>query len=71
MSLLGITQARLALYLKAEQACLLNQSYTIKDRTFTRADLDVLRRTIDRLEEKIEQIKNGGIGVRQIIPRDG
>ena len=41
-----LTEARemLALYIAAEKLCLLNQSYTIKDRTYTRADLATLAR---------------------------
>ena len=36
-------------YLEAEDAVLLNQSYTIRNRTFTRADLDTIRKVIKDL----------------------
>ena len=40
---------RLRRYLEAEEAVLLNQAYTIRDRTFTRADLDAIRKVISDL----------------------
>ena len=40
---------RLRKYLEAEDAVLLNQSYTIRNRTFTRADLDTIRKVIKDL----------------------
>ena len=46
MDLKSIQRERLRQYLKAEQAILLNQSYTIGSRTFTRADLYQVRRAI-------------------------
>jgi hypothetical protein len=35
-----VAQEMLNLYLEAEKAILVNQSYTVKNRTFTRANLD-------------------------------
>lgn len=70
MSKYSITQSRLNAYLAAEAACLTNQSYTIKDRTYTRADLAVLARTINSLRAKLEQLKNGGMVVKRFVPRD-
>ena len=40
---------RLRRYLEAEEAVLLNQSYTMKNRVFTRADLDTIRKVIQDL----------------------
>ena len=44
-----IKNDRLRKYLEAEDAVLLNQSYTIRNRTFTRADLDTIRKVIKDL----------------------
>ncbi len=46
MTLKEIQRERLRQYLKAEQAILLNQSYTIGSRTFTRANLEDVRKVI-------------------------
>ena len=40
---------RLRRYLEAEEAVLLNQSHTIRNRVFTRADLDTIRKVIQDL----------------------
>lgn len=70
MSILASKQSRLEMYKQAEAACLKNQSYTIKDRTYTRADLAVIARTIKSLENDIAQLQNGGMRVSRIVPRD-
>ena len=58
-------------YIKAEEACLSNQSYTIKDRTYTRADLGDIQRGRKELAEQIALIQQGGgIRVRRFVPRD-
>ena len=44
-----IKNERLRKYLEAEEAVLLNQSYTIRNRVFTRADLDTIRKVIKDL----------------------
>ena len=44
-----IKNDRLRKYLEAEDAVLLNQSYTIRNRTLTRADLDTIRKVIKDL----------------------
>ena len=71
MSTLSEKQSLLAEYYKAERAALKNQSYTIKDRTYTRADLGTIARYREKLESEIAQIQNGGIRVRRFVPRDG
>lgn len=44
-----IQNERLRLYLEAEKAVLLNQSYTIAGQTYTRANLATIRAAIDDL----------------------
>lgn len=45
----AIQNQRLALYLEAERAVLSGQSYTIGNRTLTRASLSEIRKAIDAL----------------------
>lgn len=63
---------RLQLYKDAEEAILLGaQSYTIKKRTLTRADLDAIARHIKRLEtEELKLMRGGNIRVQRVVPRD-
>ena len=49
MTIKEVQRERLKKYLAAEEAILLNQSYTIGNRVFTRADLDVVRKMISDL----------------------
>ena len=49
MDLKTIQRERLRQYLKAEQAILLNQEYTIGSRTFRRPDLETVRKVIANL----------------------
>ncbi len=67
------TQERLALYLQAERAILAGaQSYSIGNRTLTRADLRVIRDQIQRLNSDCMQLARGaGIRVQRVVPRDG
>ena len=44
-----IKNDRLRKYLEAEEAVLLGQSYTLRDRTLTRADLNTIRKVIKDL----------------------
>ena len=72
MASLAEKRSLLQEYIKAEKAALKNQSYTIKDRTFTRADLAAIQRGRSTLESEIAQMeRGGGIRVRRIVPRDG
>ncbi len=70
----SLTEARnmLALYLEAERAILRGaQSYTIKDRTFTRADLSDVTRGRKDWETRVTALERGGtINVRRVLPRD-
>lgn len=56
----GITlaqaEARLAAYLAAEEAVLANQSYTIGDRTFTRADLAKIQDGIITWDSRVKSL---------------
>ena len=61
---------RLAQYLAAEVAILKSQSYTIKDRTFERANLREVRQAIKDLQNQIKLKERGGKRVRKILPRD-
>ena len=72
-SSITISEARnmLALYIDAEKRVLLNQSYTIKDRTYTRADLNVIARERKRWQAIVDSLTAGGsVRVRQVLPRD-
>lgn len=69
--LLADLKRRLAEYKVCESAILMNQSYTIKDRTFTRTDLVEVRKAIDELQQQINGMENGGnIHVRRVVFRD-
>ena len=60
------------MYLKAEEAVLTSQSYTIGTRTLSRADLAEIPKGIEYLDKKIDEIESSG-GKRRafrVIPRD-
>ena len=57
-------QRQRELYLKAEEAVLISQSYTIGTRTVTRADLTEIRKAIEYLDS------GGKRRVFRVIPRD-
>jgi len=65
-------RTRLALYKLAEEAILNGaQSYTIKNRSLTRADLDAIARNIKRLEtEELKLMRKGSMRVQRIVSRD-
>ena len=46
-------ERRLAMYLEAEEKILLNQSYTVGNRTYVRTDLKTVRAVIAELEEAL------------------
>ena len=57
-----ILKSRLELYLEIERKILLSgQSYTIGNRTLTRADLSEIRKIIDDLSTQLDamELKNG------------
>lgn len=75
---MGLTQTELDAkklllveYLAAEVKILkTSQSYTIKDRTYDRANLKTLQNERRRLEKEIKDAERGGKRVRQVVPRD-
>jgi hypothetical protein len=69
--LLADLKRRLAEYKVAESAILMNQSYTIKDRTFTRTDLAEVLKAIDELQQQINGMENAGnVRTRRVVFRD-
>lgn len=75
----GITlaqaQAKLDLWMDAEDKVATGQSYTIStaggSRTLTRADLGEIRRNIDYWDQKVRRLSGGGIRVRHARPATG
>lgn len=64
-------QQRLIEYRNAESAILKGQSYTIKDRTLTRASLKHVQDEINRLITTINSLqRGGGVRGRRAVPRD-
>jgi hypothetical protein len=61
---------RLANYLLAEAKILKGQSYQIKDRTLTRADLRWVQNEIRRLQAEVTRLEGGGMRVKRGVPRD-
>lgn len=68
---IGQIQARLDQYLEAERKILLNQSYTIGTRTYTRANLRWIQKGIDDMQKALVAADgNGTIRVRKALFRD-
>lgn len=71
----GITlaeaEARLQEYLTAESAVLSNQSYRIKDREMTRADLKDIREGIVFWDSRVRSLSGGGRRARFATPTSG
>jgi len=72
----GITlaqaEAQLTAYLAAETAVLKGQSYTIGQRSLTRADLADIRAGIDAWDARVKQLTNSAQGrsrARIVVPR--
>jgi hypothetical protein len=65
----GITlaqcEAQLALWLEADAAVATNQSYSIKDRSLTRADAAEITRKIDYWNGKVQQLTRAASGIRR------
>ena len=68
----GITlsqaEAKLTLWLAAEEAVASSQSYTLSGRTLTRANLKEIRETIDYWERKVIRLTGGGIRITGATP---
>lgn len=69
-TLLEMKKARLDKYYSAEEAILLNQSYTLNGRSVTRANLSEIRKGITMLEKEIKEMENGSGFTRRVIPMD-
>ena len=64
-------QEMLALYIEAEKHILLGQSYTIKDRTLTRADLRTVAQERRKWQTIVDTLINeGSVRVRRVLPVD-
>jgi len=73
MASVTISQAQemLAKYIEAEKAVLLNQSYTIGTRTYTRANLSAIRAGRAEWQKVYDQLSgSGGMRVRRVVFRD-
>ena len=68
----GITlaqaEAKLALWLAAEEKVATGQSYSIAGRSLTRANLGEIRETIDYWDSKVQRLTRGGIRVTGMTP---
>lgn len=72
---LDTAQRHLDQWLEAEAAVTTNQSYTVGNRSLTRANLSDIRRQIEYWEKKVKELEikeNGGRRNRMysIVPRD-
>jgi len=67
------TQARLALYIAAEQSILVGgQAYSIGNRSLDKGDLKEIRAAIVALHSELNTLTRGGkIRVQRVVPRDG
>ena len=72
MTRLEIAQSRLELYRAAEQAILAGaQSYSIRNRSLTRADLKEIASMIESLQDEIETLEGKSRGYsRRIVIMD-
>ncbi|MDA3732836.1 DUF6148 family protein [Niameybacter massiliensis] len=69
-NLLEMKKKRLEMYYEAEQAILLNQSYTVDGMTLNRANLSHVQKQIKQLENDIRRADGKGRRVRRVIPLD-
>ena len=74
----GITlaqaEAKLTVWLAAEEACSVNQSYKINDRELTRADLKEIAARVEYWDGKVKKLTRQAIGrsrTRYIVPGGG
>ncbi len=72
---LETAKRHLDIWLEAEERVAINQSYTILDKTFTRANLGEIRRQIEYWENKVQELQNiakrkGRNRIYRIVPRD-
>ena len=67
---LEIAEAQLSNWLAANEAVALNQSYSINNRSLTRADAGTIQSQIDYWDMKCNSLgrRSGGITVRNLVP---
>lgn len=65
---LEVAQAKLALWLEAEEKISLKQSYTISGRSMSHANLGEVRDQIKFWEKRVIRAQRGGVRVRQVLP---
>jgi len=61
---LAQAEAKLAMWLAAEDAVANSQSYTMGSRSMTRANLREIRETLDYWERRVQRLSRGGIRIR-------
>lgn len=70
----GITlaqaEAQLQVWMDASTAVASGQSYTIADRSLTRADARAIQQQIQYWDQKVKALSRGGIKVRGATPID-
>ena len=68
----GITltqaEAKLTLWMDAEDKVASGQSYSIQGRSLTRADLSEIGERIDKWDARVKRLSKGGIRVRSGTP---
>jgi hypothetical protein len=75
MSALATAKERLNLYLEAETTVLVNQSYKIGTREYTRANLNAIRDGIKYWQGKVDELERAESGrgrnrMYRFVPRD-
>lgn len=71
MATLSEARAMVTAYINAEKAVLKNQSYQIKDRTYTRANLSAIRAGRAEWEKVVAQLSGTApVRVRRVLIRD-
>jgi hypothetical protein len=63
---LAQVEARLALYVEAEQKILEGQSYSLGGRSLTRADLGAVQKEIERLDRRCQELSGTTNTARKI-----
>ena len=63
--------AQLSLWLEADAAVASGQSYSVGDRSLTRADADKITAKIDYWNKQVLRLTRGGIHVRGVSLSDG
>lgn len=68
---LAQAEAKLALWLAADDAVATGQAYSIAGRSLTRTDGKLIRENIEYWEARVKRLtRGGGIGVRGLTPRN-